>query len=55
VPADGNCSRNDWPLLSVPELMGPAGSEVTLCGKLPLFVQQTVAPGATVIEAGEYE
>ena len=52
VPADGNCKRTDWPVLSVPESKPPAGSEVTVCGAMSLFVQQTVAPGVTDTELG---
>jgi hypothetical protein len=33
----------------------PAGVDVAVCGKSPLFVQQMVAPGATVTEGSENE
>jgi hypothetical protein len=39
----------------VPVSKPPAGLDVAVCGKSPLFVQQTVAPGATVSEGGENE
>jgi hypothetical protein len=52
-PTLGNVTLNELPGAMFPEPVNALVLEVTVCVTAPLFVQQTVVPGVTVIIEGE--